>query len=301
VLDGRKSVYGQAFAIYALCAYARAAHSEEAAAWAERSFDLLEARAADGKLGFREEFGPAWAPGPGSGDQKTLNTHLHLVEALMTLVEVSRRERYVAVLGQLVDLLVMRVIHPRRRHAWDEFDRQWRPRTVWRRRIRILYGHEVELAWLLLDAMDRLGQPRARVQEAALGLIDHALAYGFDGARGGLAAYGPPLGSVRHAVYLPRARLVKHWWQQAEMLVATLEAYRETGRRRYLAAFEKQFEWIWRHQIDHEAGDWFESTTWREGTPLRLIKGHDWKDPYHNARALMEVSRRLRALGIGAP
>jgi len=32
------------------------------------------------------------------------------------------------------------------------------------------------------------------------------------------------------------------------------------------------------------------------GKPLTLVKGHEWKEPYHGARALMEVSRRLSAL-----
>lgn len=297
-LDVRKRTYGQAFAIYGLAEYALAAGEPEAVTWAERTFDTLVANAADGALGFREEFACDWTPMAGwHGERKTLNVHLHVMEALTALAEASRRQTHASVLSGLVDLLLTTTIHPRHGYAQEEFGPTWRARTARTQRQRVSYGHGVELAWLALRALDFLGRPREPVRPRVLGVIDHALAYGFDHRRGGLAQYGPPSGAVSLAVYLPADRLTKYWWQQAEMLVALAEAYRWTGAARYLLAFEKQFNWIWRHQTDHDGGDWYEATAW-DGRPLRLEKGHDWKDPYHNARALMETSRRLRALGM---
>ncbi len=298
-LDTRKRAYGQGFAIYALAEYAAAAGDPRALAWAERTFDLLIAHAADGDLGFREEFVRDWTPAPPPlGERKTLDTHLHLLEMLIALAGTTKREAHAAALTRVLDILLRRVVHGRDRYAADLFDRSWRPSDDWRHRRRVNYGHDAELAWLALEAVDLLGRPRIEIRDRVLGLIDHALAYGFDRTRGGIAHYGPPAGAVTHAIYLNPARLAKLWWPQAEMLVATIEAYRWTGRARYLVAFEKQFEWVWRHQVDHEAGDWFEAVTWREGRPLSLRKGHDWKDAYHQSRAWMEVSRRLRAMGI---
>jgi mannose/cellobiose epimerase-like protein (N-acyl-D-glucosamine 2-epimerase family) len=161
---------------------------------------------------------------------------------------------------------------------------------------RVSYGHGVELAG---RAVDVLGDPAQPVRAVALGLVDHALRYGFDFRRGGLAHWGPPVGEARHAVYLPATYRVKHWWEQAELLVATLCAHRWTGVEGYLAAFTRQFEWVWHRQMDHEAGEWFETTAWRDGQALSAVKGHEWKDPYHTARALMEVSRELVALLAG--
>jgi len=299
-LDDRKSVYGQAFAIYGLAEYALATGDRQVLAWAERTFDTLIAKATDGALGFREEFARDWSPiADWRGERKTLNVHMHVMEALITLAEASGREAHSRALRGLVDLLLAKTIHPHHGGAWDEFDRTWHAWVPPRRRLRISYGHEVELAWLILRAIDLLGQPREPIRRRVLGLIDHALVFGFDHWRGGLAQYGPPAGAVGLAVYLPADRLTKHWWQQAEMLVASLEAYRWTGAAKYLIAFERQFDWIWRYQTDHDGGDWYEATTW-DGRPLRLEKGHDWKDPYHNARALMEASLRLGALGVDA-
>jgi mannose/cellobiose epimerase-like protein (N-acyl-D-glucosamine 2-epimerase family) len=151
------------------------------------------------------------------------------------------------------------------------------------------------MAWMLLDAVDRLGRPRESVRTAILGLVDHVLAHGFDWRRGGLASYGPPAGHVRLAVYLSRRRLRKLAWPQAELLVALAEVHRFTREARYWSAFVRQLEWICRYQVDPASGDWFGATTWG-GRPL-APRGHvGTTDPFHHGRALMRVARTLRAL-----
>ena len=120
------------------------------------------------------------------------------------------------------------------------------------------YGHNVELAWLVQHAIEVLGDPPEQVRSDVLGLIDHALDFGFDHRHGGLALAGPPQAEARYAWYLGADVCIKRWWEQAEMLVATLAAYELTGQARYLRAFERQFDWVWTHQIDHQNGDWFE-------------------------------------------
>jgi mannobiose 2-epimerase len=167
---------------------------------------------------------------------------------------------------------------------------------LWRRPITVSYGHGVEMAWLVHRALDTLGDGPSSRPPQLLALIDHALRFGFDRERGGLAQYGPPTGSVRRAVYLSRERLTRRWWEQAELLVATLAAYQWTREPRYLAAFAGQFEWVWNHQIDHEGGEWWVATAWPDGRPLEFHKGDAWKGSYHSARALMEISRRLSSL-----
>jgi mannobiose 2-epimerase len=188
-----------------------------------------------------------------------------------------------------------RGVHQQHFYAIDDLlENDWRWRTA--SPLRISYGHNVELAWLVQHAIEVLGDPPERVRSHVLGLIDHALSFGFDHRRGGLALAGPPLGQARFAWYLGADVLIKRWWEQAEMLVATLAAYELTRQASYLLAFEQQFDWVWKHQLDHEQGDWFEMTDWHYGRPLTDIKGDDWKEPYHGARALMEVSRRLSTL-----
>lgn len=296
--DGRplirdKDTYGQAFAIFALSEYALAADSQWARNWAINTFDVLTERASDGPFGFREKFDEHWRPTPGpAGSGKTVNVHLHLIEALTRLFQATGETRHAAQLRGLIDLVLSRGVHQRDFYAIDDLlENDWRWQTA--SPFRTSYGHNVELAWLVQHAIDVLGDPPERIRNHVLGLIDHALDFGFDHRRGGLALAGPPLGQARFAWYLGADVRIRRWWEQAEMLVATLAAYELTGQPRYLLAFERQFDWVWRHQIDHREGDWFESTHWQTGSPLTLKKGDDWKEPYHGARALMEVSQRL--------
>jgi mannose/cellobiose epimerase-like protein (N-acyl-D-glucosamine 2-epimerase family) len=291
-----KRTYGQAFAIFGLAEYALAADDQWARDWAVKTFDVLTERAGDGALGFREQFDEHWRPIPGpAGAGKTVNVHLHLLEALERLFQATGEAAHAAQLRGIVDLVLSRGIHQRHIYAMDDLlENDWRWRTS--SPLRTSYGHNVELAWLVQDATDRLGDPPERVRGYVLGLIDHALRFGFDHSRGGLALAGPPLGQARFAWYLGADVLIKRWWEQAEMLVATLTAYELTRDAHYLIAFERQFDWVWKHQLDHDQGDWFATTDWRHGRPLTDIKGHDWKEPYHGARALMEVSRRLGLL-----
>jgi mannose/cellobiose epimerase-like protein (N-acyl-D-glucosamine 2-epimerase family) len=298
-VDARKVTYGHAFAMYALAEFAMASGDPGALAWAETVFDVLYEKADDGELGVREEFARDWRVPPGNGqERKTVNTHLHLLEGLTTLARASGKGRHATALRRILEVLLVKGLHLRDRCALDcHFDRAWRLGSRRERKIVTSYGHNVELAWLILEAVDTLGEPRATVRESVLGLIDHALTYGFDRTRGGVARYGPSAGSAVRALYLDKERLAKHWWEQAEMLVATIEAYRWTGDAKYLTAFEKQFDWVWTYQTDHDGGDWFEATTW-DGRPLIWNKGHEWKCPYHSARALIRVSEALRAMGV---
>jgi mannose/cellobiose epimerase-like protein (N-acyl-D-glucosamine 2-epimerase family) len=295
-----KRTYGQAFAIYGLSEYALAAGSQWARDWAVRGLDVLVERGGDGDLGFFEWFDGGWTPVPGpAGSGKTVNVHLHVMEALTTLLEATADPRHAAQLRSVLNLVLSRGVDARHHYAIDDhLDREWRRTTSWRRPVVVNYGQGAELAWLARHAVDVLGDPPERIRESLLALVDHAMDYGFDHRRGGLAQIGPPVGEARLAWYLPAERLVKRWWEQAEMLVATLFAYQWTGQPRYLVAFERQFDWMWTRQIDPESGDWCGTTASRVGRPLSFVS-HDRNEPYHGARALMEVSRRLSAVRGG--
>jgi len=261
VTEARKDARGQAIAISALTEYAMASGDEAALATASTLFD-----------GLREQ------------EPTGLLTHLHLLTAFALLGRASGSPAHAAAAEKTLTLLLAHC------GGAESFDPSWRrfgasPTS---------YGLNVQAAWLMLDAASA-SEP---VREKALALVDHALAYGFDWQRGGLARYGPPRGHVLPAVYLGRRRLDKTWWAQAELLVAAIEAYRVTGAARYLDAFEKQCDWVFARQADREAGGWFEATTWRDGRPLSLAKGDGWRSPFHETRALIRVSRALRAIGV---
>jgi mannobiose 2-epimerase len=293
-LDARKDATAQAFGIYALVAHARASGDAGSLAWAERAFDVLRDRADAGASGFGETFAPDWTPVPGPGGAaRTVGAHLHLMEAFAALAEATGRAEHRRAAARVAALLVRHAVDPATGATGEAFDDAWRPLRPAPGPAPVSYGHAVELAWLALAAPPGLGLAAGPARTRLLAVIDHALAWGFDHRRGGLARHGPRLGRAAAAVYLHPRRLHKVWWVQAEMLAALAEAWRQTGAPRYLAALARQFGWIDRYQVDHEAGGWFEAVTWRRGRPLRWTKAHRWKDPYHETRALLHVRQAL--------
>jgi mannobiose 2-epimerase len=296
VLDARKDVTAHAYVLHALGECAAATGDPSVLRWAERIFDLLERRASDGVLGYASWFERDWSPpADRSLTGKRVGTHMHLMAAFGTLLECSARPPVRAALARVVDLLLGHAIDPRRGSVVEGFDHAWRARTSGGGPRIASYGHGAELAWLVLDALDRLARPRRTHEPRLLGLVDHALDHGFDWRRGGVALYGPPAGRVTRAIYLSPRRLRKVWWPQAELLVALAEAYGRSRAPRYWRALERQLDWIEHRQADPLGGDWFESVSWR-GRPLTLVKGHDSKEPYHHGRALMRTARVLGAL-----
>lgn len=312
----KKQTVGQAFAIVGLAEYATASGDKTAITWAEKTFELISRKAGDGELGFLENFKRDWTHETQRGwDRKNHGNQLSLMEALTCLALSLGNEEHMIGLRKLMELLVTKSIHKEYDCCSQLFTHDWRPlptpgvaaslgrillrlgfRTATKYVFATSYGHNVKFAWQLLDAVDTLGLSRELVRKPVLGLMSHALEFGFDSERGGVASYGPLTGKTLDAMHLSRKRLIKNWWEQAEMLIALIEVFRWTGDHRYLVAFEKQFSWIWRFQIDHEYGDWYAQTDWYTGRALIFDKGNAWKTLYHNSRTLNRVARSLRAL-----
>lgn len=302
----RKNTDFHAYAMTSFAEYYQASGRKEALEWAGRVFDVLMARAADGDRGFIEDFdGGDWpalnAEQMNLGDQtrvKTIDMHTNVLEGMMYLARASSKPAHRAALERLAALIREKGVDNRDWHTVTVFDYDWNPLADAEGRMTTSYGINVELAWILLDAADVLGRA-GDYDIPALGLIDHALLYGFDHERGGLAAFGPLTGNVADATDLGGGRLLKSWWAQAEMLNALAEAFRRTGDRKYLRALVKQFDWTHRYQIDHECGDWFQDVHWDTGVPVTTDKGREFKASFHAGRALIRVASTLRGMLTG--
>ena len=107
---------------------------------------------------------------------------------------------------------------------------------------------------------------------------------------GGLLDEGDASGPIGHH---------KHWWPQAEALVGFLNAYQLNGDPRFLDATLASWHFIKECFVDREHGEWF-ATVDGQGRPLDLEKAGMWKTPYHNARACLEVTARIRDLAGSA-
>lgn len=307
-LSTRKNTDFHAYAMTGLSEYYLASERPEALAWACRVFDLLLGQAADRDLGFIEDFDGGNCPAlnaeqMGLGDRtdiKTIDMHTNVLEGMAYLARASGDPKHREALGAVLDLICRKGIHPAG-CTITAFDADWNPVADARGKMTTSYGLNVELAWLIWEAAEVLGKHDALYDQTALGLIDHALRYGFDHARGGLAANGPITGAVLDATYLGEDRLNKSWWAQAELLNALCSAFGRTGEHKYFDALSKTFDWIYRYQIDHECGDWYQDTRWDTGAPLTTDKGREFKTSFHAGRALIRTIQALRRWQRSSP
>jgi mannobiose 2-epimerase len=92
-------------------------------------------------------------------------------------------------------------------------------------------------------------------------------------------------------------RTEKIWWVQAEQLNALLLMHERMGKEtsRYWDAFVKEWDWIRQSQIDPVHGGWW-ATVRADGTSISRVKADMWTECYHQGRAMLVVSQRLRDL-----
>ncbi len=310
VLDDAKIVYGQSFAIYAFSEHALSSGDTASLTAAEQTLACLEEHAADKHHGgYVENFRADWAPadvGFGGGDRKGLDTHMHLMEALTALYRVSGAERHRQKLLSVVDLLMERMIDRVSGCGLNQFDLAWNPVAAisidrtWNaerageRPAQALettsYGHNLELAWLLRDALNAAQVPFEGYQAPYRRLVEHALTHGLDREFGGLYRDGLRDG--------PAMVLEKEFWQQAEGLLGLVDAFSALGDERYLDAAETVWSFVERHLVVPELGEWRVLAD-RQGRAIDSNLGNPWKVAYHTGRALLESVRRLDACDAG--
>lgn len=293
-LDRRKHVYLNAFALYGLVAYHRASGDSGALDAAKALFRVLDAKAYDrAHGGYTEFFNADWQPiaDPkepryvGDIGTKTYNTHLHVLEALADLYRVWPDPLVARRLHELICINRSTVQHPVFHCNIDG----WRP--DWHLietpdNLRASYGHDVECAWLTLDAAQAVGMPPAVLRSWAEDLCGYSLRHGYDRQHGGFF-YTGPLGK-------PADNRKKEWWVEAEALVSMLEMYRLTGDSQYLNAFRGTFDFVVKHQIARE-GSWWASCT-EDGKPIGDTRTSPWQGAYHNGRSMLRCAALLDAL-----
>ncbi len=291
VLDDSKKTYGQAFYIYALAEYHLAFGTPAALERAVELFDLLERHAHDPRQGgYWEVRRGDWSEAADSrlsekdlNEKKSMNNHLHVLEALTNLYRATKDPRVERRLRGLVRMFEQRILDPQTAHLHHFFDEQWRVRSH-----TYTFGHDIEASWLLCEAAEALDAATMfqDVRPLALRMADVVLKEGLD-ADGGLC-YEGKAGKI-----IDRR---KECWPQAEAVIGFLNAFQLSGDAQFLEAARRVWTYIEQHLVDRVYGEWF----WRinaDGRPdADLPKVSEWKGPYHGSRACLETIRRLSSL-----
>ncbi|MBB6673960.1 AGE family epimerase/isomerase [Cohnella nanjingensis] len=291
-VSDKKQVYGQAFVIYALSEYVRATGDESALVWAGELYRLLEKHAYDPlHLGYIEALARDWTEtgdlslsGKDLNERKSMNTHLHVLEAYTNLYRVWKPEGLKAKLKELIEVHVDKIVDGDTGHFLLFFDDEWHSKSS-----HVSYGHDIEGSWLLWEAAEALGDEALlqRVKAVALQMAKATLEQGVDED-----------GGLFNEFDGRRLDDSKDWWPQAEAMVGFLNAYQLSGQPEYLEAAKNSWSFTTASICDREGGEWHWQVT-REGVPVNSAdhaKVGPWKCPYHNSRACFEALERLEHL-----
>ncbi len=305
----KKIMYGLSFGMYAMAEYTLATGDPRGQEYAEKTFDLVKKYAADTMYGgYFEMFERNWdlcGPGPQGGDRKTLDVHMHLMEAFTTLYECTGKSIHRRTLLEDIDLLFTRILHPKYATGIPQFTVDWKvaPQIkfdiVWgwdrfaeggakpNAEDNTSAGHNVEFAWLLAHATDVLGGHWDQCKGVIKKAMDHGRDNGIDPEYGGVYTEGPHAGGVYD--------MEKEFWQQAEVMIGMLEGCLRFGPAEYWPAYVNVHRFVFDKMIHHPVGEWWPLTT-REGQPIWTHMSHSWKVNYHTIRCMIECIRRLEKL-----
>ncbi len=285
--DTKNQIYALAFAIYGLSEYYVISKDEKALSIAINLYLKIQKYSYDpANKGYLEAFTRDWQPiedlrlsEKDANEKKTMNTHLHIIEAYANLFRVWKDKELQKDIVELLRTIEKHFINTETGHLRLFFDENWteKPNVI-------SYGHDIEAAWLLLQCAEisddetlignykKYAVQMADVTKEGLD-NDGGLWYEFDPKKNELIAE-------------------KHWWVQAEALIGFYNAYELTGKENYLDIVFRNWDFIKKHLIDTKNGEWFWGI-YRDNSLIEKDKAGFWKCPYHNSRSCIELINRI--------
>jgi mannobiose 2-epimerase len=285
--DTDKQTYGIAYGIYGLAGHYEATGNRESLDKAIELYQALEQYAYDDENGgYIESFNYKWElpqrfgyDGDGVAP-KTMNTHLHVLEAYTLLYKVWPDSVLKVRLEELVDIFMNKIID---RQSWH----QHLFLTIdWQNLEDIdSYGHDFELSWLLVEAAQVLNNQDLikQIETIALKLVDTQMEEGWNSD--GYTYYEKEDGHIKGGI---------DWWPQAETVVAYYNAWQISGQSKYLFAAVRTWEWIKNNLVDYQYGGWYSGVDENLKPQKERPKANMWKCPYHNSRMGFELILRTR-------
>lgn len=287
-INSRKQVYAQAFMIYALSEYYESSGNTNALSWAIEIFELLENNAKDEiDLGYTEAFDQEWntiddmrLSSKDMNAAKTMNTHLHVLEAYTRLLTVYKNDRLRSALKNLVLLFQTKFLNKNYNYELF-FTAKWKLLSSV-----VSYGHDIETGWLVIEAAKAIGDKSLLqlTEDTAVKVADTFLKEAID---------------LDGGVFNEKNRATnkidtdKHWWPQVEAIIGLDYVYLITKNEKYIQDSLRIWEFTKKHMIDSEHGEWHARVNQNGTIYTNEDKVNMWKAPYHTSRACIQLNKKL--------
>jgi mannobiose 2-epimerase len=313
IFNDEKRAYGNAFAIYGLTSYYNATKDNEALEYAKKTFLWLDKHShdsiyggyfdvmnQDGSWKFKHE-------DKNSRDylvdaSKDYNSSIHLLECFTELYKVWPDPLVKTRLNEMM-VIIRDTMVGKKGYLSLYFSQDWKHvsnkdsgETIIRKNRyidHITFGHDVETAFLLLEASYALGieHDTATLKQAKL-LVDNALKNGYNQKTGGFYSDGYYFANKKAFVILEENA---EWWIQAEGLNALMLMSKIYPKeKKYRDSFNKLWNYVDKNIIDKKYGEWYISGLDTNPNARKAPKATIWKVNYHNGRALMNCIRMLK-------
>jgi len=307
-----KESYGNSFAIYALAAYYQLSGDTSALNLAIKDFMWLEKHSHDpvymGYFQHMQRDGTpikrnANTPSTAELGYKDQNTSIHLLEAFNELYNVWPNELLRARLSEMLFLIRDKIITPGG-YLNLFFYNNWTPvsyrdsseAVILKHRDleHVSYGHNIETAYLMLEASHTLGI-KNDITTLKIGkkMLDDALDNGYDNQVGGFYDEGYYFKDKPGVTIIADT---KNWWAQAEGMntLLLMDKYFPNDKHQYFNKFKQLWGYVQTYLIDTVHGDWYQGGIDKQPNYKIALKGQIWKGTYHNLRAFMNCIQTLQ-------
>ena len=286
--DTKKQIYNQAFFIYGLVEYYRFTNDKECLNKAIELFQLIEKYSFDQESnGYFEAYSQDWVllddlrlSDKDANEKKTMNTHLHILEAYTNLFRVWDNPLLEKQLRNLIELFLEKIVNQQTNHLDLFFDENWQCKSTL-----FSYGHDIEASWLIDEASQVLGDIDLirKVQAASIKIADAAAE--------GLQHNGSIMNEKNYVTGHIDTNC--DWWPQAESLIGFFNAYELTKDESYAIKSLDAWNFIKENLLDKKNGEWHWSVSETGKVDDMNDKAGFWKCPYHNSRMCLEIMRRI--------
>lgn len=306
----RKGLYGNAFGIYGLASYYQASGDTTALELAKKAFWWLDKGSHDEEYGgyfnsLTREGQPYEPEGYEGSGPKDYNSGIHILEALAELYQVWPNDTVRDRLHEMFTV-VRDTFTTEKGYMNLYFKQDWTPivykdssRAVQEEHLgidHVTFGHDIETAFLLLEAVHALNLSEDSVLAQAKKMVDHTIDNAWDEKEGGFYDRGYYFQGDQELTVTDSSKV---WWSQAEALHSLLimaEHFPNDPNYDYFDLFAKQWDYIKTYLLDPQYGGWYEAGLDEDPDMKEAPKATIWKGNYHTIRALLRCKELLRSM-----